>query len=84
MAVTVLEYYRRKAEFLSPEFQDMAIYVRRGELAQYVNPDEWDFVAPALHPNMKLFTEVEENGYCIRTVAVGVRLKALYNNVAST
>jgi len=66
MTVHVLHYYRMKAEFLPRELPLLGIYVRPGELAEYVNPDNWELVGPTYHPNRLQARDVERQGYCLR------------------
>jgi hypothetical protein len=66
MTVTVLHYYRMKADFLPPELSSLGIYVRLGELAEHVNPDHWTIVGPTYHPNQLQARDVQGQGYCLR------------------
>jgi hypothetical protein len=66
MTVSVLHYYRMKAEFLPLELPSLGIYVRPGELAEHVKPNHWDIVGPTYHPNHLQARDVQQQGFCLR------------------
>jgi len=82
MAVTVLEYYRRKPAFVPPDLQEMSIYVRPGELELYAKPDEWELVGRTFHPNNLQAADVMRQGYCLRTLPIGIDAAKLYGTKA--
>jgi len=83
MSVAVLDYYHRKPEFLPSDLEDMAIYVRPGELAKHANPDEWELVGRTFHPNKLQAADVERQGYCLRKLPIGNDASEIYVNRAT-
>lgn len=74
MPVSVLDCYRIKPEFMPPELQRYAVYVRPGELDKYADPNQWDFVGRTVHPNRLRAGDVERQGYCERKIRAGIDL----------
>jgi hypothetical protein len=74
MSVRVLEYYRIKLEFMPPELQRYAVYVRPGELDKYADPDQWEFVGRTIHPNRLQVADVMRQGFCERKILARIDL----------
>ena len=85
MAISALDYYRVKAEFLPSEFQLVAIYIRSNDdVALYVDePAQWEFVGRTLHPNRLQIADVERQGFCLRKMAAGVKARLFYRTMAA-
>jgi hypothetical protein len=66
MAVSVLHYFKLKPNFLPDGVPSLGIYVRPAELADHMNPDQWELVGPTFHPNELQAADVERQGYCLR------------------
>ena len=78
MTIAALDYYRLKPEFLGPDLEWMAVYVRPGELETHVElPELWELVGRTFHPNALQIADVEHHGFCVRMLKTR-RLKWLY------
>jgi hypothetical protein len=77
MTVSVLDYYEIMPEFLPSDLQQLAVYVRPGELGAYTDPEQWKLVGRTFHPNRLHAADVERQGYCVRKLPAGIDVKGL-------
>ena len=79
MAVSVLDYYRLKPEFVPPEFQMVGVYVRPNELPNCAaDATHWELVGRTFHANHLQAADVERQGYCLRKLPMGIGAGSLY------